>query len=66
MSAVKKIDVAGAPGDYIQFSGSQQAILGVIAERNGLAWFIKLQGDQELASREKQNFEDFVRSLRFE
>lgn len=62
----KELDVAGVPGDYVHFSGSQQAILGVIVERSGLAWFIKLQGDRELAQREQQNFEDFVRSIRFE
>ncbi len=62
----KQIEVAGTPADYVQFSGSDQAIFGVIAERNGLAWFVKLQGQSDLAGRERQNFEDFVRSIRFE
>jgi hypothetical protein len=62
----KQIEVAGKSTDYVQFSGSQQSLLGVIAERDGLAWFIKLQGDSELAGRERQNFEDFVRTIRFE
>jgi hypothetical protein len=62
----KQLDVTGIPADYVQFSGSEQSILGVIAERDGLAWFIKLQGDKELAAREQQNFEDFVRSIRFQ
>lgn len=61
----KQIEVAGTPADYVQLSGSEQSILGVIAERDGMAWFIKLQGDKELAAAEQQHFEDFVRSIRF-
>jgi hypothetical protein len=62
----KQLEIAGQPADYVQFSESGQSILGVIAERDGLAWFIKLQGHAGLADRERQNFEDFARSIRFD
>jgi hypothetical protein len=60
----KQIEFAGKPADYVQFSGEGQAVLGVLAERNGLLWFVKLQGDSELAERERQKFEGFVQSIR--
>ena len=47
-------------------SGSDQTILGAILVRQGTAWFIKLQGDPELADRERAHFESFVQSLVFQ
>ena len=44
---------------------NKQAILGVIAKRQSLAWFVKLQGDRDLATQEQKNFEAFVESLQF-
>lgn len=60
----KQIEFAGGPADYVQFLGTQDAILGVIAHRGAVAWFVKLQGPPELAGRERENFEQFVRSIR--
>jgi hypothetical protein len=62
----KTIELGGITGDYVNFGGSEQSILGVIAERNGLTWFVKLQGSSDLANREQQNFENFVRSIRWD
>ena len=42
------VELIGPKGD----EGRQAAILGVMAVRDGTAWFIKLQGDAELAARE--------------
>jgi hypothetical protein len=61
----KQLDLAGKPADYVQFSGSDQTVLGVLAARDGQTWFIKLQGHNELAARERQNFEEFVQSIKF-
>jgi hypothetical protein len=60
------IDFAGEPADYVQFVGEREAISGVLAVRGDMAWFIKLQGPVELAARERQHFEEFVRSIRVE
>ena len=69
--AIRPIQVAGGEGHYIELVGpedakSRQAILGVVAIREGQAWFVKLWGDSELALREKPRFEEFVSSLKFE
>jgi hypothetical protein len=65
VKTTKRIAVGDVEGDYVEILGPQQAILGVIARRQGLAWFIKLQGDRELASQQKESFEAFVNSLQF-
>jgi hypothetical protein len=62
----RQLQFGGTPADYVEFTGSEQGILGVIAERGGVAWFVKLQGHRELVEREQQHFEEFVRSIRFE
>jgi hypothetical protein len=66
----KKIPVGDVTGDYIELVGPadanpSEAILGVVAVRDGTTWFIKLKGDAPLAEREKQNFEAFVKSIKF-
>ena len=69
--AVKPIPVAGAEGQYVELVGPEdadprQAILGVVAMLGERAWFFKLSGDADLALREKERFEEFVKSVRFE
>jgi len=59
------VTVGDTTGEYFKLFGPQEAILGVIAKREGLAWFIKLQGSRQLAEQEQANFEAFVKSLEF-
>ncbi|MCA9120739.1 MAG: hypothetical protein H6822_32635 [Planctomycetaceae bacterium] len=61
----QKIDMSGVEGDYVRLIGPQQAILGVIATHGGKAWFVKLQGDHDLAIKLQEQFETFVRSIKF-
>lgn len=61
----KKIEVAGISGDYIEVIGPKKTILGVMVVREQKAWFITLKGDDALAQREKQHFEQFVKSIQF-
>jgi hypothetical protein len=61
----QEISLGDVAGDYVQILGPDRAILGVVAVRNDTTWFIKLQGDRELAVHEKEHFEAFVQSLRF-
>jgi hypothetical protein len=66
----KKIEVGGVEGTYVELIGPEsasprQTILGVIAFHGGKSWFLKLQGDSELAAREKSHFDEFVKSVRF-
>jgi hypothetical protein len=67
---LKTIEVDGDASPYVVLVGPEkpkprQSILAVIATKSGRTWFIKLMGHTELAAREKQNFESFVRSIRF-
>ena len=64
--SAEQIELAGEPADYVQLVGEQETVLGVIAQRDGQAWFIKLKGENELAASERERFEKFVRSIRFE
>lgn len=68
---IKKIDVGGLEGSYVEFVGPitanpRKTILGVIAPSGTRSWFIKLSSDDPtLAQREKQRFEAFVKSIKF-
>ena len=68
----KKLSVDGHEGTLVELvgndarSGKPSCILGVIVPRDDEAWFFKLTGDVELAQREKENFEAFVQSVKFE
>lgn len=46
-------------------SGSNKAIVGIIVKIEDAQWFVKLMGDAQLAERERDNFRDFAKSLRF-
>ncbi len=70
--AAKKLSVDGHDGTFVEFVGNDarsnkpSCILGVIVPRDDEAWFFKLTGDVELAQREKENFEAFVQSVKFD
>ena len=46
-------------------SENQEAILGVITERDGRSWFVKMKGKASLVEQEKGNFEQFISSIKF-
>lgn len=67
---VQPIKVGDVSGSYVELAtpdgaAAPQALLGVVAYQGETAWFVKLQGDAALATREKTRFEEFVRSLQF-
>ncbi len=69
----KTLSINGHDGTLVDFvgkdarTGKPSCILGLIVQRDGeMAWFFKLTGDAELAQREKENFEAFVKSVKFE
>ena len=63
---VKRIKLGDVTAKYLQVEGETQTILVVIAVNEGTTWFIKLKGDRELAEKQKEKFEEFVKSFRFE
>ena len=57
------VDLTGQrPG---QTNDSPLGILGAVAERGGITWFIKMAGDRELVSQQKNNFISYLKSLEF-
>jgi len=62
---LKQIDVNKKKANYVELVGSTETILSVITIDAGQAWFFKLKGDNDLAAREKERFEQFVRSVNF-
>lgn len=66
----KEVEVAGDKGTMVELKGekgdAKQTILGVMTVRGKTAWFIKLHGDASVADAEKERFEAFVKSVRFE
>jgi hypothetical protein len=70
-ASLRYIEVAGQQAPYVEFQGSDQAgspraLLGVIVARDDGVWFFKLIGDAALVQREKQHFEEFVKSANFQ
>lgn len=68
--SVREFEIGDLRGDYVEIVGAEetkprQTILGVIVQAAGQQWFFKLQGDSELAAKEKGRFEEFVKSVRF-
>jgi hypothetical protein len=65
-----QITIDGQPAVYIALPGPADAkpprtILGAIQVRESQSWFFKLVGDSDLAEREKDRFQEFLKSVRF-
>ena len=66
----KSIEVDGRKADYVHLvapedASSREATLGVILRRPDLIWFFKLRGPVDVVEREKQRFEEYVKSVKF-
>lgn len=65
-----QVEVDGTKGTMVELVGKKgdapETILGVIVLRQKSAWFFKLKGHAALAAAEKERFEEFVKSVKFE
>jgi hypothetical protein len=66
----KSIEVDGQKADYVHLVGPEdaaprEATLGVILRRPDLVWFFKLRGPADVVEREKMQFEEYVKSVKF-
>jgi hypothetical protein len=65
------IEIAGETGQlYDQGgenpgSGDKSRILAAVLRREGVAWFFKMNGDDELVAHQKPTFLDFLKSVNF-
>lgn len=70
--SAKTMSIDGNDGTFVDLvgkdarSGKPSCILGLIVPHGDETWFFKLTGDAELAQREKDHFESFVKSVKFE
>lgn len=67
---VQQIEIDESTGSYVQLIGPesatpQESILAVVVCRGRTTRLVKLKGDSDLAARERERFEAFVRSLAF-
>lgn len=65
-----KISLGKTTGDYVELVGPadakpRESILAVMADIADSTWFFKLKGDANLAERERERFQNFVRSVKF-
>jgi hypothetical protein len=68
---LKEFQVDGERGLRVELVGPataqpREAILGVICSRADKVWFFKMKGDAGLVERERDRFEAFVHSVKFE
>ena len=67
---LKEFLVDGVKGHRVELVGPtnpqpRERILGVICSHGEKAWFFKMKGDSELVDRERERFESFVHSVKF-
>lgn len=67
---LQEIPLGTVTGDYVELAGPadakpRESILAVMADMAGSTWFFKLKGDADLAERERERFQAFVRSVKF-
>jgi hypothetical protein len=69
----QKVQVGDTSGLLVDLSGkrpgqtneTKTGILGAVAERGNITWFIKMAGDSELVAQQKNNFISYLKSLEF-
>jgi hypothetical protein len=65
------VAIAGQPGQLYEQtgenpgSGEKSRILAAVLRREGVAWFFKMNGDDELVAQQKPAFIDFLKSVSF-
>lgn len=62
----KSVPTAGGePATWVELVGTDKTILGAIVARGDVSWFFKLTAPSAVATRHREAFEQFVRSVRF-
>ena len=55
----------GDSGTWVELVGTEKTILGAIVARGEVSWFFKLTAPAPVAAKNRDAFEQFVRSIRF-
>lgn len=69
-AVLQPIEIGGRSGHYIQLIGPPEAerpvgMLAALVSHRERTWFFKMLGDVELVQRQKDHFEEFLRSVTF-
>jgi len=70
--AATKLQIAGQPALLHEMAGTNPSageamrILGAIQHRDGMAWFFKMTGDDQLVAKQRDAFLGFLKSVKFE
>jgi hypothetical protein len=68
----QEVEIAGSKASLYDQAGENPAtgersrILAVVLHREGIAWFFKMTGDDELLAQQKPVFVEFLKSIKFE
>ncbi len=65
-SQSRKIVVDGNPGTLVELEGDEEMIVGAVVPHGDQQWFFKLKGSKKLARRQQQNFDGFLKSVKFQ
>ena len=65
-TAGKPVAIGKISGELYDMTNGERTILGVIVEDRGQMWFVKLDGNSQLAERERPRFEAFLNSLKLD
>lgn len=66
------VQIAGQPAQLFEqagtnpASGAKERILAAILRRDGVAWFFKMTGDDELVAQQKAAFIEFLKTVKYE
>jgi hypothetical protein len=63
---VHEITIGGRAGSYLETIGEEQGILAAIVPEGNAKWFFKLQGPRAAVDAEKEHFQQFLKSVKFE
>jgi hypothetical protein len=63
---MRKIDIGGGEGLYVEMVGREKAIFGAITVQGGHTWFFKMMGPVGAVARQRAAFETFIRSVQFD
>jgi hypothetical protein len=61
----RELKVDGLTGKLYEFAGQKQTTLLVLVHRDRLTWFLKLHGDNDAVSKNREKFTSFVQSVKF-
>jgi hypothetical protein len=65
------VEISGQAGQLYEMSGQnpgsseKMRILAAVSRRDGMAWFFKMTGDDDLVAKQKPAFVDFLKTLAF-